>query len=73
VPPFDPTSRPSRDGYEVSLELRKIHVSSVDQQAADHRRLRVIDESGDDYLYPRKLFKQIGLPLPVRRSVLMAA
>jgi hypothetical protein len=73
VPPFDPTSRPSRDGYEVSLELRKIHVSGVDQQAADHRRLRVIDESGDDYLYPRKLFKQIGLPLPVRRAVLMAA
>lgn len=50
------------EGYEVSLELRKIYVSIADQEAADHCLVRVIDESGDDYLYPQKLFKPISQP-----------
>jgi hypothetical protein len=62
-----------REGYEVSLELRKIYVSIVDKDANAHRMLRVIDESGEDYLYPEKLFLPVDLPLPVRRAVMTAA
>lgn len=61
------------DGYEVSLELRKIYVSIEDESAKVHRMVRVIDESGDDYLYPQKLFMPINLPQPVQRAVLTAA
>ena len=38
------------DGYEVSLELRKIYEVVPDKVAARHRQVRVIDESGEDYL-----------------------
>ena len=40
-------------GYEVSLEKRKIYVSLPDTMATKHRQVRVIDESGQDYLYPK--------------------
>jgi hypothetical protein len=57
-------------GYEVSLETRKIYRVLPDAEAARHRQLRVIDESGDDYLYPAVYFSPIELPEPVRRAVL---
>jgi hypothetical protein len=57
-------------GYEVSLELRKIYQVLSDADAAKHRQLRVIDESGDDYLYPANYFAPIELPDPVRKAVL---
>jgi len=41
------------DGYEVSLERRKIYQALPDADAAKHKQLRVIDESGEDYLYPQ--------------------
>lgn len=37
--------------YEVSLELRKIYKVIPDAKAAEHHYIRVIDESGEDYLY----------------------
>jgi hypothetical protein len=61
------------EGYEVSLELRKIYVSIEDDDAKAHRMIRVMDESGDDYLYPQKSFLPISLPQPVHRAVLTAA
>jgi len=57
-------------GYEVSLELRKIYQVLPDADAAKHRQLRVVDESGDDYLYPANYFAPIELPDPVRKAVL---
>ena len=60
-------------GYEVSLEPRKIYEVLPDSDAARHRQLRVIDESGDDYLYPVAYFSPIELPQPVRRLVLASA
>ena len=42
-------------GYEVSLERRKIYLSIPDARAEKLGQLRVIDESGEDYLYPRSL------------------
>jgi hypothetical protein len=60
-------------GYEVSLERRKIYVSIPDARAAKLGQLRVIDESGEDYLYPQKSFIPAELPQAVRRAVLQAA
>lgn len=57
------------DGYEVSLERRKIYQVLPDADAAKHKQLRVIDESGEDYLYPQKLFAHIELPQAIRRAV----
>jgi hypothetical protein len=57
------------DGYEVSLERRKIYQALPDADAAKHKQLRVIDESGEDYLYPQGLFASIELPESVRRAV----
>ena len=59
-------------GYEVSLEPRKIYQVLSDIDAARHRQLRVIDESGEDYLYPKSYFATIELPTPVRKAVLAA-
>ncbi|MBI1899736.1 MAG: hypothetical protein HYS13_01320 [Planctomycetia bacterium] len=49
-------------GYPASLEVRKVYRLLPDRGAAVHRLLRVIDESGEDYLYPRELFVPLKLP-----------
>lgn len=61
------------DGYPASLETRKIYVALRDEDAAKHGMLRVVDESGVDYLYPQTLFRSIELPPAVREAVLAAA
>jgi hypothetical protein len=43
-----------------------------DAAAEKHGLLRIVDESGDDYLYPKKSFRPIALPLAVKRAVLAA-
>ena len=60
------------EGYEVSLERRKIYRILPDVDAAKHRLVRVIDESGEDYLYPQRFFAPIELPQAIRRAVLAA-
>ena len=60
------------EGYEVSLERRKIYRVVPDPEAGKHRQIRVIDESGEDYLYPQRFFAPIELPQPIRRAVLAA-
>ena len=59
-------------GYEVSLERRKIYQVLPDPGAEKHRQVRVIDESGEDYLFPQSFFAPIELPQPIRRAVLAA-
>ena len=49
-------------GYPASLETRKIYRALADEDAEAHGLLRVVDESGDDYLYPAKLFVPIDVP-----------
>ena len=61
------------EGYAVSLETRKIYVALPDSVAEKHKQIRVIDESGEDYLYPRSFFVPINLPQPARKAVLTAA
>ena len=48
--------------YPASLELRKVYRLLRDEQASRHRLMRVIDESGEDYLYPEEYFVPIKLP-----------
>ena len=59
-------------GYEVSLEPRKIYQVLPDPDATKHRQLRIIDESGEDYLFPESYFAAIELPKPLREAVLAA-
>ena len=49
-------------GYEASLELRKIYEVLPDAPARLHGQRRVVDESGEDYLYPEEFFVDIKLP-----------
>jgi hypothetical protein len=49
------------EGYEVSLEPRKIYVAIPDPDAESHDQIRVIDESGEDYLFPASYFKAINV------------
>ncbi len=60
------------DGYPASLELRKIYEVLPDADAAKHGQVRVIDESGEDYLYPSGFFSAIELTPTLRRAVLAA-
>ena len=61
------------EGYEVSLETRKLYVNLPDPDSEKLGLLRVIDESGEDYLFPQTNFVSIELPSPVQKAVLLAA
>jgi hypothetical protein len=62
----------NNDGYPASLEKRKIYVMLRDVNAERHGLLRIVDESGEDYLYPKPFFRSIALPQAVRKAVLAA-
>jgi len=55
------------EGYPASLERWKIYQVVPDRDAEKHRLIRVIDESGEDYLYPKACFALVDLPPRVRR------
>ena len=61
------------EGYRASLELGKFYVALADRDAEADGQLRVIDESAEDYLYPKSFFATIALPASVRRRLLAAA
>lgn len=61
------------EGYPASLELRKIYQVIPDEQATTYQLVRVIDESGEDYLYPQHFFVPIELPPSVQDVFLHAA
>jgi len=51
----------SNEKYPDSLEARKIYQCVPDPQAEAHGQIRVIDESGEDYLYPQEFFLPIEI------------
>jgi hypothetical protein len=53
-------------GYPASLEVRKIYRVLPDPGARTHGLLRIVDESGEDYLYPEDLFVPIEVPTAAR-------
>lgn len=55
------------DKYPASLEVRKIYQRIPDPKAESHEQIRVIDESGEDYLYPSDLFIAIDVPQEAAR------
>ncbi len=61
------------EGYPASLELRKIYSLIPDKIATKSGLLRVVDESGEDYLYPEDYFVPIKLPRRVQRAVQLAS
>ena len=58
--------------YHASVDLRKLYQVLPDDSAAKHRQLRVIDESGEDYLYPEDYFVAVQLPHSAEKAVLRA-
>lgn len=60
-------------GYSASLELHKIYRVTPDADAAHDGDVRIIDESGEDYLYPAAYFVDISVPQTVEQSLLRAA
>ena len=60
-------------GYKASLERRKVYVSIPDAGALEHGQVRVVDESGEDYLYPKSLFLPITVSASLRKAILKAA
>lgn len=59
--------------YPASLELRKVYQTIPDAAAAERHFVRVIDESGEDYLYPESCFVPIELPQAAREAFLRAS
>jgi len=56
-------------GYRASLELRKLYPVLPDEFADEHQMIRVVDESGEDYLYPSTYFVRVELPNGVERAL----
>ena len=59
-------------GYAASLELRKLYEVIDDSEAEKDAMIRVIDESGEDYLYAADRFVMAPLPASVEQAVLDA-
>ena len=57
------------DGCE-DLEIRKIYEVLPDENAAKDDYVRIIDESGEDYLYPSNYFSPISIAQNVRETLL---
>ena len=60
-------------GYEASLETRKLYEVLTDKIAERHHQIRVIDESGEDYLYPEKYFAPVRLPSLTKEKLELTA
>ncbi len=59
----------SNKGYPTSLLVRRVYRQLPDAEAEGRGLLRVIDESGEDYLFPRALFAAVSLPAAVTRKL----
>ena len=62
----------SNEGYPASPEVGKIYEVVPDSSAGEHGLIRVIDESGEDYLYPHNHFIPIDLPQSIEKALTVA-
>lgn len=60
-------------GYQASLELHKLYQVIQDKTIEDDGDIRIIDESGEDYIYPSFYFKKVSLTKDVKLSLLKAS
>ena len=58
------------EGYEASLELRKIYQVLPPEAKDPKGYIRIVDESGEDYLYAATAFETITLPLRTERKLM---
>ena len=77
IPPKHPRARIlvvclENEGYEASLERRKFYVALPDAEAEQHRLVRVVDESGEHYLFPASYFAAPELTPTLRKRLLAA-
>jgi hypothetical protein len=56
-------------GCEVSLELRKLYRLVPDEKSAQRGCVRIIDESGEDYIYPAQMFRKIPIEEPLEAQL----
>ncbi len=61
------------DDYLASLEVRKLYQVISDPDAEKLDQIRIIDESGDDYLYPQEYFVSVNLPDAAEQALIKAA
>lgn len=61
------------EGYPASLELWKVYRVLPDEKAVKHQLIRVVDESGEDYLYSESWFVPIKLPRAAEEAMLAAS
>ena len=59
--------------YGASLEVRKLYAVIDDRDAEANDLIRVVDESGEDYLYPARIFQKLVLPGEVQRALRLAS
>jgi hypothetical protein len=59
----------SNKGYRASLVVRRLYQTVPDTEASKRGLLRVVDESGEDYLFPEDLFEAVELPTGLRRKL----
>ena len=60
----------NNEGHPASLEIGKVYPMILDDEAAAHGYIRVIDESGEDYAYTASRFHLIQLPISVEKKLL---
>ena len=63
----------NNSGYPASVELHKIYRVLTDEDAAQDGDIRIVDESGEDYLYPQEWFVVINVPHKVETSLLQVS
>lgn len=63
----------SNKGYAASLQVRTVYAAIGDLDAESHGMLRIVDESGEDYLFPAQLFVPIEVPEAAARVFAGAA
>ena len=59
--------------FHASLEVRKLYPVLYDPDAEANGLIRVIDESGEDYVYPARLFQRLTLPSEIQRALRLAS
>lgn len=60
-------------GFEAALEPRKLYEVLDDADAEANGLIRVVDESGEDYVYPAGMFQRLKLPAEVQRALRLAS
>lgn len=56
-------------GFSASLQRRRLYPIVRDEVAESHGMLRIVDESGEDYLYPARMFAPVELPKVIEKKL----